>query len=166
MLLEISGIQDRQNDECVTVDLYRSHGSPLIGTDGILLDGQTFEKVLDLPHAVVHNVAIVDGQLDAVPLDIELPVQVLDHKLDLLLTDGGFHIELAADGSAQGFLGGAVPLQLFADIIDLPNVNLPENIAPLILAAGDLFPDEDGSCQDISVAFQYQGIPAHFYTED
>lgn len=166
LIIEITGVQDWQHDECVSVGMYRAKGTPLVGTDGTLLDGQTFEKDLERPYSTVSNIPIVNGHLDAVPLNLELPVQVLDEFLDLYMTDGGLHIELDETGSATGYMGGAVPLHIFSYIIDLPDVNLPDEIAMLLNSAGDLHPDEEGQCQSLSVAFQYAGIPAHFYSDE
>jgi hypothetical protein len=166
LIIEINGIQDWQNDECVSVGIYRGRGIPLVGTEGTLLDGQTFERAYDLPYSTITNIEITDGKLDALPLSIELPVQVLDEFLELEMNDGGLHIELDSSGGAFGFFGGAIPIQILNNIVSLPDVNLPEAVITLLGAAADLFPDEGGTCQSISMAFEYAAIPAHFYPQD
>lgn len=166
LMLEISGIDDWQNDDCVSVGIYRATGVPLVGTDGLLLDGQSFKRDWDLPWSQVEQVSIVDGVLNAVPMDIELPVQVLDEFLELEMHDGGVHMTINEDHTMDGFFGGAVPINIFTDIVTLPDVNIPDAIVSLIAAAADVFPDENGVCQDMSVAFEITALPGFFYPEE
>ena len=166
LMIEITGVDDWENDDCITVGLYRGQGIPMIGTDGFMLDGQSFERDLSLPHSVVENVKIENGHISARPLEIQLPVQILDEFLDFYISNGGFDITLTKDGGMQGFFGGAIPITALTDIATLPDVNLPEGIVTLLASAADLYPNDDDVCEDLSLAFQYEAIPAHFYLEE
>lgn len=165
MLIEITGVQDVQNDDCVNVHFYRGTGTPLVGTDGLLLDGQSFYKDLDLPYSGIEGMSIIDGVLVASPLDITLPVDVLDEHLNFEMFNGGIYMNISPDGYMHGFFGGALPIQTIVDITQLPDVNLPDAVVGLVASAADLYPNADGTCDAISLAFQYEAIPAHFVLE-
>ena len=166
MMIEITGVDDWENDDCVTVNLYRGQGVPLVGTDGALLDGQSFDIDPNLPHFMLENVKIENGHISATPLEVQLPVQILSADLNFHLTGGGVDITITKNGHMQGFFGGAVPITTLTDIVDLPQVSLPEGVGPLLLSAADLYPNDDGVCEDLSVVFEYEAIPAHFYSEE
>lgn len=166
MMIEISGVDDWENDDCVNIGFYRGQGTPLVGTDGVLLDGQSFARDLSLPSSVVKNMKIENGHIVARPLDIQLPVQILDEALDFYISDGGIDITLTKDGAMQGFFGGAIPITAITDIATLPDVNLPDAVVALLTSAADLYPNDEGTCEYLSLAFQYEAIPAHFYIEE
>lgn len=163
LVLEVTGVDDWQNDDCVSVGIYRATGTPMVGTDGYLLDGQSFNLDLSLPFDQVSNMAIENGRLVARPLEIQLPVQVLDEFLNIEMYNGGIQIDINEDGSAVGFFGGGIPISFFIDIATLPDVNLPESIVSLLGAAADLNPDDNGDCQQLSVALMLEAVPAHLY---
>ena len=154
MMIEITGVDDWENDDCITVGLYRGQGIPMIGTDGFMLDGQSFERDLSLPHSVVENVKIENGHISATPLDIQLPIEFLGEAFTLDLTRGGLDITLTKDGHIQGFFGGAIPIQSLMDVATLPSVDLPESTTNLLSYAADLYPNDD-RCEYLSFAAQY-----------
>ena len=166
LMVEIKGVDNWQNDDCVDVSIWRGQGTPLIGTDGALMTHQSFFKDLDMPNSHIEGMKIIDGILVASPLDVELPVQVLDEKLNFEMENGGIHIELTEDGFMSGFFTGALPITALTDITSLPDVNLPEVVQDLVRSAADLYPQDDGSCSGISVAFEYTALPAFFTLED
>jgi hypothetical protein len=166
LMVEISGVDNWQNDDCVDVSIWRGQGTPLIGTDGSLMLHQSFFKDTTLPNSHIDGMQIVDGKLEARPMNVELPVQVLDESLNFKLTEGGLYIELTEDGHMSGFFTGALPIQTLTDITTLPDVNLPEIVQNLVASAADLYPQEDGTCSAISVVFEYNAIPAFFTLEE
>ncbi len=166
LMFEITGVHDRKNDDCVNVGVWRGRGSPLVGTDEALLHNQSFYRDLDLPNSYIEGMQIIDGSLVATPLDIELPVQVLDESLNFFLSDGGIRIDFNEDDTMQGFFGGAVPIEALTDITSLNDVNLPDFVIDLVESAADLYPKEDGSCAKMSLAFEYNAIPAFFTLEE
>ena len=165
LMLEISGVQDTQNDDCVNVSIWRGSGAPLIGTDDALMHLQSFDTDPSMPNSHISGMQIIDGKLEARPLDVELPVQVLDEDLNFSISEGGIYLDFNEDGTIQGFFGGALPIETLTDITTLPDVNLPEIVVDLVNSAADLFPREDGSCSAISIAFEYEAIPAFFTLE-
>ncbi len=165
LMIEIRGVDDWQNDDCVDVSIWRGKGTPLIGTDGALMLHQSFFKDTTMPNSHIENMQIVDGILVARPMDVELPIQVLDEDLNFELSEGGIHIALSEDGGLNGFFTGALPIETLTDITTLPDVNLPEIVQDLVASAADLYPQEDGTCSAISIGFEYTAIPAFFTLE-
>jgi len=166
LMVEISGVDSWQNDDCVNVSIWRGQGTPLIGTDGKLMTHQSFFKDTDMPNSHIEGMKIVDGRLVATPLNVELPVQVLDEKLSFEMSNGGIHIDLTENGFMSGFFTGALPISTLTDITTLPDVNLPEFVQDLVASAADLYPQDDGTCSAISVAFEYTAIPGFFTLEE
>ena len=131
-----------ENDDCV--DEYLAGQGLLIGTDGTLMTHQFF-KDLSMPNSHIEN--MVSGRcFVASPLDVELPVQVLDEKLNFELEDGGI-IFATEDGFVSDFYWGST--NYCTDRYrSLSDVNLPEIVQDVVRLAADLYPQEDGICSE------------------
>ncbi len=165
LLLELSGVDDLENDSCVDGTLYRGDGTPLIGTDGNILDGQTF-AVSDVSEPASARGAIVDGTIELHGLSFELPLQILDATLKLTMHDASIRADLFEDGTAWGYLGGAVPTYQITDIAYEEDVDsLAEVIEGIVELSADLDPDNLGICQSLSVTLMYEAIPAWVLTD-
>ena len=64
IMLELSYIDDLENDMCVDFGLWRGEGIPMIGTDGSVLDGQSFARS-DLQPGIVPSISIAEGSFVA-----------------------------------------------------------------------------------------------------
>ena len=158
---EVTGIDDLENDDCVTVQFLRGEGMPMIGTDGLLIDGQSFSRALELDK--VTGARIIDGSLVASPLEVHLEVDVLDKLISFNLLDGGIRIDLDPAKGAHGFFAGAVSMDELLTMVSYDEVGITELLIELLQAAADIAPDEQGQCRAISSAFEYTAIPAHFF---
>lgn len=164
---ELTGVDDLWNDDCVGLSIGRGGGDVLLGTDGMLEEGQTLERDTTLPSTAFQQVSIVDGQLLARPLDWSLPLTIFDVTLDLHLEQGAIRLDIAEDGGVSGVVGGAVDVDYIIEVagsgnIDASIVGLME---ALLGAYSDLSPDEDGVCQQISINMQFQTIEAFFFED-
>ncbi len=160
LLIELSGVDDLYNDDCVDATLYRGSGTPLVGTDGVILDGQTF-SINDQIDPLVARGSIVDGAMVVSGLQVLLPLQILDAELELSLNNASLRANLAEDGHATGFFGGGVPTHQITDIAYEEDVDsLAELIEGLVDLSADLEPDDLGVCQEISLTLEYEAIPA------
>jgi len=65
LLIEIAGLDDTEQDDCVAVRMLRGSGLPQLGTDGLILEDQTFE--LDETVQVLPSVVIVFAQHASAP---------------------------------------------------------------------------------------------------
>jgi hypothetical protein len=165
LVVEITGLDDFENDDCVTVTITQAVGTPMLGTNGVLLDGQTFDRDPDYPSVVVHDASIVNGRLVARGLAIRLSLQVLDAEIALDIPDGALQVDLSPDGTrATGHLGGGFSIDYLMTVVDGNGVDdsLTELLRGLLPAVADLDGDE-GECSYLSVDFHYDAVPVFFF---
>ena len=84
-LLQINGIDSYENDDEVELVFRAGQGSPLLGTDGLLLSGQTFDLSPESPETAAYGV-IRDGELYAGPFDTVLPFVIYGVQYELRLS--------------------------------------------------------------------------------
>lgn len=166
--VELSGVDDPLNDPCVNLTVARGAGSPLVGTDGVLLPGQTIARDTEKPESVVTQVALVDGRVEASPVTLEIPFNVFDIALNVVLDQGALDITLAEDGTATGYFAGGVTLASIQEVTHNNPVDaaLVATLDVLLADNADLAPDDDGACSQLSITFQYEALPVWFYEGD
>lgn len=166
VLVEVSGVDDPLNDDCVDVRVLNGTGTPIIGTDGELLDGQTFALDPGADASEVACVPLVDGSLRAGPFPLTLDLQVLDVALTFHVADTWLRLDLSEDGrTGWGYFGGAVPLSDILVIVSEDDLaDLEALITGLVTAAADL-DTADEECGAISIVFEYGAIEAFTYAE-
>jgi len=159
LAVEISRVDDLYNDDCVDVEFFQAYGDPLLGTDGGILPGQTLTRNPDTPSTTIEGVAIDCGVLEAQPMDIDLPLGVLDAFFELNYTDGGIQLNFGEDGHHTGFFTGAAAeeevyeILYSSDGIDGDIQNLVETLLGLAL---DIDRDGDGTCEELSGGFEFE----------
>jgi hypothetical protein len=164
LTMELGGVSDPLDDACVDLTLGRALGPPLIGTDGLLLAGQTFAPDPDRPSLTVEGMALEGGVLEA-PIDLTLPVTVFDVDLDFELLDGWMRVERGEDGILRGLFAGGVEIAYMLQVAQEENVDpaLHGVLAALLGTWSDLAPDESGLCTQISITFSFEAVPAFWY---
>lgn len=166
LLLELSGVDDLQNDDCVDLRLVRGTGAPMLGTDNEILDAQTFVVDPDLPAVELSCMPLREGSLLAGPFSMQLPLQVLDVELEFGMTEAMIRVDLDEEGLRWGYFGGAVPnsdiLRIVAedDLADLRDL-----VTSLVELSADMHPDEAGVCQSLSIVFEYSTTKAFLWDE-
>jgi hypothetical protein len=146
------------DDDCVDMTLWRGLGTPLLASDGTVLDHQTFETSEPV---TVECVPMVDGRAEAQGFSVTLPAQVLDVELTLHLADAALRIERLPDGGFQGILAGGIPRSDFDAILSEPDIqDLQQLLTPLVAGLSDLEPDADGVCQAMSISLGFDALPA------
>lgn len=169
LMMEMSDIDDPQNDACVDVSVFKGAGVPMIGNDGWMLPNQTLE--IDTSSAVnaVSAQPIVDGRLEAGPIpEVSLVLQVLDLNTVLVLTDVRIQLERGEEeGVWTGMLGGGVLVQDLVDAATLANVDpaVYDLVGPVLNLLADLEPNEAGQCERVSVTMEVEAIPAFVYED-
>ena len=165
LMIELSDLDDTTDDACVDVDIFKGYGQPMIGNDGWLLANQTL--VLDPESPVTPtSSSFVDGRLEAGPIDVlALPIQVLDLDSTLELFNARLRLEPNDDGSWRGTLGGGLEVSAIVETATLQNVDpaVFALIEPVLYAVSDLEPDDQGSCQHLSVTMELDLVPAFVY---
>jgi hypothetical protein len=152
------------NDDCVDVAVVRGTGIPMIGTDGNLLDHQTFQRHPDIVPGTVTAASITEGVLHADGLDMALELQVLDEFLAFHVTGGRVHIEYDPLGlGTTGYFSGGISVDQILAEFDLDDIGVADLIADVIPAAADLYNAETGECDAISMTFAFEALPAHLF---
>jgi hypothetical protein len=140
-------------------------GEAILGTDGLLLDGQTFDRDTEAPTADTDPAAIADGILNARGLSIDLPVQILNAALTLPLRDGAVRLVPSGDDAWEGVLAGAVRTSYLDEVANIENVDptVAELVGTLVTINADL-PDEIGvDCAALSMTLTFEAVGAYYF---
>jgi hypothetical protein len=167
LMLQVGGIDDPVNDDDVEVTIRAGFGKPLLATDGRLLPGQTFHLRPDSLDSVAESGRIEDGVVTAGPVDTTLRLRVLGQDYELPVHGAWLRGRLTEDGGLDsGVLGAAVAiadLQTIGAIAANDDAGVLKSINSLFAGAGDLAPDEDGVCQQISATLAYSAVSAYLF---
>jgi hypothetical protein len=156
MVVSVSRVDSLKNDACVDVEFGVAAGEPLLGTDGGILPGQTLMRS-GLPTKRVDGVAIVDGRLDARPMNLDLPVSLLDANFELNMENGGLRMQFEEDGVASGFFTGSIHQDEVTEILESSEgvdgdvVKMVESIIGLALD----IENESGECSSMSAGLEF-----------
>jgi hypothetical protein len=162
--LDLSELDDDSDDACVDLAIGRALGPPLLGTDGLVLSGQTFDPNPDVTPVALPDVAMDGGVLRA-PVSLSVPLQIFNVSLDFQLLDGMIELDRQPDGSVTGKFAGGVEIQSIIDVAGAENVDsqLQGIVEGLMDTYGDLKPDETGQCTRISMGFSFTAVPAFWF---
>ena len=143
-----------------SVAMHKGVGTPMVGTDGKLLDGQSF--VVE-PEPLQEVMLVQEGNTwVGSPFALQISLSIMGKDIDFDMSQGGIRVQENDDASIQGTFGGAIPLESLLVIADDEQVGPNDLFRNLIETAADLFPDEQGQCQYFSMAFSFHAIPAFF----
>lgn len=163
--IELGGVDDWGDDSCVAVEVAQAEGDAMLGTDGLLLDGQTFDRELDAPSATLHAGRISGGTLVGENLQLDLPVQVLNASLTLPLRDGKIELTPQGDDLYTGVLAGAVSAAYMLEVASTENVD--PTVADLlftVLGTNADLPDEAGNdCAAMSMTLTFEAVGAYYF---
>lgn len=164
--LELEGLDDPVDDDCVTLVLGRAAGAPMLGTNGRLLPGQTLDRDLEVPALRIPDVRVVDGVFEA-PFSIVLPVTIFEIDLAFELLDGRIRGTIEPDGTVHGEFGGGVDIDYLLQITLEENVDsgLHDILEALLTQWADLAPDGTGQCRQVSITFTYTSTEVFFFDE-
>jgi len=169
LMLQVDGIDDLKNDDEVTVTIRAGEGVPLLGTDGLVLSGQTFSLHPESPDSKSENGKIVDGVLHAGPFVARLPFLVFGVSYDITLFNAQITARWSDTGDLiDGMVGGGVPvadLMLLGEKAAADDASVLAALKVLLEGNGDLDPDEDGNCRQISAALSFASVSAFLFPE-
>jgi len=160
---EIEAYDDGIDDACVNLGMVRAEGEPMIGTDGLPLSGQTFDRYGT--EAWHDGTEIVDGRAWGGAMQFHLPIQILGADIDLNMNAAQLRVDLAEDGSATGMMGGAVPIDEILVLLTENGID-PEvaaTVTDLMELAADMDVNGDGDCRDLSIALEFEAVSAFFF---
>lgn len=161
LTLQLTGLDDLEEDACVTAEVGLADGDPLLGSDGQLLDGQTLSRGDPTTWTEPIQGAVEDGVLTLSPLTATVKLRVITADIDLTLRDGMLRAEFDPEtGLATGYFGGGFSTAELADNLEGQGVDpalmdLLVNGLPLM---ADL-KDDAGLCTLMSVTFTFEAAP-------
>ncbi len=169
LMLQLDGLDDPIDDAEVTLRVRAGAGVPLLGTDGLLLAGQTFAKHDDSPE-VAAAATVAGGVMNAGPFDLKLPLVVFGVRYDLDLRGVRVRARLTPDGGmVDGIFGGGLTMASILDIAQkgaADQKNLVELVMGVVGGAGDLAPDPvTGECTQMSAVLQFTGVNAYLFDD-
>ncbi|MCO4746751.1 MAG: hypothetical protein KC912_18290 [Proteobacteria bacterium] len=165
MIFGLSGVDDPLNDDEVSVTFVRGFGAPIVGSDGLLVSGQTFERDTDTEPVTVDSASLVDGVLEASGVAVEFPIEIFDASPVLDIENVSLHFEYDERGDFKGYLGGALNYQRILDGVADANVDaaLLSTLPVLFENNADLDSEEDGRCSRMSATIEVDGVNAHLF---
>ena len=167
LTFELVGLDSLSDDDCIDVQFGNATGSPLLGTDGELLPGQSYLRDPEVEPSRAEAARVDDGRL-IFQADFGIKLQILTAELDLVVTQGEARLDLAPDGSgATGHITGAVNIQTMLEEIDKHGIDqgLKDLIHTVLPAVADLKGPE-GTCDHFSLAFEFDAVPAYYYLDE
>ena len=166
IMIELEGVDDLQNDDDVTVHILRGIADPDIGTKGLISPDQTFYADESASSSFVKNAQIIDGKLEAGPVEFVVPINILDADFGMQVRSGKVRIEIQPDGSFTGLLGGFIqPEEFIGDLMDTGARAEAELIGPFFEDNTD-HNRVDGKCTEFSAAFAFSGTTAFVVREN
>ena len=165
IMYELARFDDPVDDPCVDLSLLRGEGDVSLGTDGTLEWSQTFDRDPDTPASTVTGLPLSDGRVVARPIDYDLPIQILNANVLFHLHEGALRVDVAEDGSSSGLLAGGVAVADVIAVAQTENVDadLAAMVESLVQVTADLDKDGDGVCEQISMTFTFEAVPAFFF---
>lgn len=149
----VDELQDRCNDPSVTVRFQRVQAMPFVGADMRIDPGQTFDLMRAVPVTSARG-RVRDGVLTIDPVDLPLPVAVLDAQFVLTFYGARLRFRLDDAGGGEGIIGGGLSADEFIATVRTLTISqgLMMTVASALHLFADLSPDADGRCQRVSGA--------------
>lgn len=158
LAITLEGLDDPDNDDCVAIAIRPLRGPVLVGTDGLLLAGQTMDVDLDGPVSRYEGAVLRDGVLETGPFEARLPVSILDAIFTIDFHDTRIRVQLNDDGSMDGVIAGGIGLDQIGEIA--AGLNIPSDLMGMVATFGaliaDLAPNEEGRCTQFSTSIEFR----------
>jgi hypothetical protein len=177
LLIEVKGVDNFTNDSCVGVNFYlgalpAGTMAPMLGSDGRLAPGQTFDISADsftdgmagtMPRIQFGSARIVAGRLQAGPADFPLALNLLGASLNLTIRDAQLRFNISDTEMSVGVLGGALnTMEVITTVNAIPDLAMYASVVEDTLTGlADI--DENGSpdsCEAGSIALKLSGVSA------
>jgi len=165
--MELGGVDDMVNDDEVTVQIFSTQDSPLVGTDGQVLPNGTLAVHPDATyHSTIATGSIVDGVLVAGPFDVSLKFNIQIVDADMQLTDNWIRLTLG-NGTASGILSGHWSAAQIDEIIGTATTQNGNaagfdytEFSTAMEAADAGYDEESGECTSFTTIFRLEAVSA------
>ncbi len=169
ILLELIGFEG-DDDQDLQVQMFASQQSPPLGADGSILPFGTLSVHEDERyHSTVGSAQMRDGVIVAGPMDVRIRLNIQIVEGDISFRDAVVRVEPMPDGTIRGAIFG---YQEIAEVYDTFGIQVGQAGAQALSYtctglwdslkknADGGFDPATGACNSISVAYQFEAIPA------
>lgn len=170
ILLEMFDVDGEGDDEDVGLQIFASTEAPPTGPDGAVLPFATLSVHEDAAyHSEVGRGPLRDGQLTAGPMDLRVRLNIQIVAGDLTFQDAVVRVEKHADGTISGAIFGYQAIDEVYEIFgrqagragsEALSYTCSGLWAALQSQADAGFDPVTGECSLISVAYQFEAVPA------
>jgi hypothetical protein len=176
ILLEISGMDDPQNDDAVEVEFLSAAGPVTTNAVGGVLDHVSLTAHADPRYqSTKARGRIADGILTTEPIDLWLKVKQQTQDNAVWYRDARIRAEVQEDGRIKGILGGYQDIGNFWSMLNEHMIGdrhqgrnaafnrgfMCAGIYHAMSRVADGHPDpETGECTSISAAIKFEAVPA------
>jgi hypothetical protein len=158
LMMEMQGLDDPLNDDDVTFTVMRGALVPQYNADGIIVPAQTYSVDDNFPKSIIENAKVVDGVLEAGPIEFEVPIFIFDAAFGMKFNDGRLRIKIQEDGTFSGVMAGAVNIDSFlGEILQTAAAAEAELVLPIFQSYADM-EFVDGECKSFSAAFTFKSV--------
>ncbi len=163
--MEVGGLESWEADSCVAMQMGKASGVPTLGTDGVMLDGQTFDPDPEVTPRVLVDAAALGGVIEAYDLSLDLPVQILNAAVVLPIRGGAVRLERLEDDLYTGYFAGGVSGATLIDIAQSENIDpvVAEVLAAVLAIHSDLSDETGLECSALSVTLAFEAVGAYWY---
>ena len=169
IMLGVAGVDDLFNDDDVQLKFRIGKGKPLLGTDGLVLSGQTFHLHPDSPESLAKAGRIENGVLHAGPFQARLPLVVFGIEYVLTFRNAMVRADMTYDGGLEnGVMGGLVDIDnilLIGKQAEKGQAGLENIVKTLVTGLGDLDRDANGVCQQMSATLMFSAVSGYLFGE-
>lgn len=167
LALELARLDDLSDDSCVEVTVSRAAGQPSIGANGLLEEGQTFERDLNIPATFIEDAVLSDGTLRAGPFDLELPLVVDGFELLIQIEHANVIGSFDSYGRFQGIIAGAIVVPDFVESLNEieASADVLRLVGNLLNNLADLAPNAEGKCEQLSITLGISATTGFFFED-
>ncbi len=164
IMMDLSGVDDTQNDKCVNLQVKLAQGKPMLGTDGVLEAWQTFDlRKADQKISTAQKGSFKGNTFSIGPFELHIPIAIFDVSFMIHMRNARVRFTLDQEGNAEGLLGGGISIDEIADGVQ--NGAGVEDIVPQIRTLGKLasdlgYSEEEGVCKLLSATLSFKARPA------
>lgn len=171
ILVDVRDVDDPHDDDDVSVQVFASREAPPAGGDGSVLPWGTLAVDPDPRfHGSVARGRIVDGVLEAGPMDVRLRLNIQIVEGELSFRGARLRLAIADGGDARGGLHGYAPVDELYDVFgrQAGTIGGKEAIGYLCSGLRRLLDEQadgdrdpaDGTCRSISSSWRLGAVPA------
>lgn len=173
IVVELSGVDDRKNDDDVTIDIYSSPDPTPFTSSGKPLANGSMTVHPDPRYHARAKARLVNGVLRSDSFDLIVNYPVVGLKLEHDIRKARVELTLKDDGTIEGLLGGYYPIAsyyrnqitmgnhaFFGDGAAATTFACPAMHKALKQYADGLRDPATGECRGLSMAYTIKAVPA------